>query len=123
MIQAEFEFLELKRGEGVWALAPSALLCLRELWVHCNRFTPAYSCSMHSYLNCDCPSLTMLFIQLLVFGYECTNVINLCLQEELVIYEAFSSPEFVGKLIRLLSLEEIKGKDHYSFRKYLLFKV
>ena len=40
-----------------------------------------------------------------------------------MIYKAFSSQEFVDKLIQFHSQEEVKGKDCYDHRKYVLFKV
>lgn len=35
----------------------------------------------------------------------------------------FSSEEFVEKLVTFLSMEEVKGKDHFDVHKYILFKV
>ena len=40
-----------------------------------------------------------------------------------MIYDSFSSPEFVEKLVSFFSLEENKGKDRYNVRKFILFKV
>ena len=40
-----------------------------------------------------------------------------------MIHEAFTSAEFVAKLVSLLSLEENKGQDKYSPRRVAMFKV
>ncbi|KAH3856840.1 hypothetical protein DPMN_099435 [Dreissena polymorpha] len=42
---------------------------------------------------------------------------------ERVIYDAFSSPEYVAKLIDFLTLEENKGKDQFNHKRMILFKV
>lgn len=38
-------------------------------------------------------------------------------------YDAFSSEEFVEKLVVFLSMEEVKGKDRFDVSKFMLFKV
>lgn len=45
------------------------------------------------------------------------------LDDERPIYEAFTSKEFVDQLIKFLSLEENKGKDHFHEKNFVLFKV
>ena len=45
------------------------------------------------------------------------------MQSEGIIYDAFSSEEFVEKLVTFLSMEEVKGQDRFDIHKYLLFKV
>ena len=47
----------------------------------------------------------------------------MCSQGEKIIYEHFIDPEFVGQLIEFLSLEDRKGKDSFSPRRFCLFKV
>jgi len=42
---------------------------------------------------------------------------------EKIVYDAFNNPEFVAKLIDFLTLEENKGKDKFSHKKMVLFKV
>lgn len=44
-------------------------------------------------------------------------------QGEAVVYDAFSSEEFVDKLVGFLSLEERKGKDKYDWTRSIMFKV
>ncbi|KAF7667140.1 hypothetical protein LDENG_00077040 [Lucifuga dentata] len=41
---------------------------------------------------------------------------------EKIIYEYFSDPEFIEQLMEFLSLEERKGKDSFSPRRFYLFK-
>lgn len=43
-------------------------------------------------------------------------------EHEKVFYEAFTDEGFMEKLISFHSLEEVKGKDHYSMKKALMFK-
>ena len=43
--------------------------------------------------------------------------------EERPIYDQFSNPEFVAKLMKFLSLEENKGKDKFKAKHFVLFKV
>ena len=40
-----------------------------------------------------------------------------------MIHDAFSSEEFVEKLVLFLSMEEVKGKDRFDVSKFILFKV
>ena len=44
-------------------------------------------------------------------------------QSEQVIFDAFSSEEFVEKLVAFFSMEEVKGRDRFDIHKYTLFKV
>ena len=44
-------------------------------------------------------------------------------QSERVVYDAFTSPEFVDRLVSFLSLEENKGRDHYDTNRFSMFKV
>jgi proteasome activator subunit 4 len=44
-------------------------------------------------------------------------------ESEAVIYDAFSSTEFVDKLIGFLSMEERKGRDKYNWNRFVMFKV
>ena len=44
-------------------------------------------------------------------------------QTEQEIFDAFSNPEFVDKLISYLSLEDRKGKDKFNVQRFVLFKV
>ena len=44
-------------------------------------------------------------------------------EQEKPIYENFTNPEFVQKLIGFLSLEENKGKDKFHSKHFTLFKV
>ncbi|XP_052767290.1 proteasome activator complex subunit 4A-like [Mya arenaria] len=41
---------------------------------------------------------------------------------EKIIYDAFTNPEFVTKLVDFLALEENKGRDKFGFKKMVLFK-
>ena len=45
------------------------------------------------------------------------------MQAERVVYDAFSSADFVEKLVSFLSLEENNGKDRFDRQKFTLFKV
>ena len=44
-------------------------------------------------------------------------------QREQIIYDHFSDPVFINQLIEFLSLEDRKGKDKFSPRRFCLFKV
>lgn len=44
-------------------------------------------------------------------------------QREQIIFDHFSEPVFVNQFIEFLSLEERKGKDKFSPRRFCLFKV
>lgn len=44
-------------------------------------------------------------------------------QREQIIYDHFSDPAFIDQLIEFLSLEDRKGKDKFSPRRFCLFKV
>ncbi|XP_070577632.1 proteasome activator complex subunit 4-like isoform X2 [Ptychodera flava] len=41
---------------------------------------------------------------------------------EAIVYDHFSNPDFVDKLINFLSLEERKGKDKFNTKRFVLFK-
>jgi hypothetical protein len=43
--------------------------------------------------------------------------------DEKPIFEKFTNAEFVDSLIKLLSLEENKGKDRFHAKFFILFKV
>lgn len=45
------------------------------------------------------------------------------IQREQIIYDHFSDPVFINQLIEFLSLEDRKGKDKFSPRRFCLFKV
>jgi len=45
------------------------------------------------------------------------------LDNERPIYDKFTDPPFIETLIRLLSLEENKGKDRFHAKYFTLFKV
>lgn len=44
-------------------------------------------------------------------------------ENERIVYDAFMNEEYVNKLVNFLSLEEVKGKDNFSHKKMILFKV
>lgn len=44
-------------------------------------------------------------------------------QREKIIYDHFSDPVFINQFIEFLSLEDRKGKDKFSPRRFCLFKV
>lgn len=44
-------------------------------------------------------------------------------QREQIIYDHFSDPLFIKQLVEFLSLEDRKGKDKFSPRRFCLFKV
>ena len=46
-----------------------------------------------------------------------------CLQGERIVFDSFSSEEFVSKLIGYLSLEEKKGVDRFSKSRMEVFLV
>uniref|UniRef100_A0AAY4C4F7 Proteasome activator subunit 4 n=1 Tax=Denticeps clupeoides TaxID=299321 RepID=A0AAY4C4F7_9TELE len=43
-------------------------------------------------------------------------------EREQIVYDHFSDPAFIDKLIKFLSLEDRKGKDKFSPRRFCLFK-
>uniref|UniRef100_A0A668AU47 Proteasome activator complex subunit 4B n=1 Tax=Myripristis murdjan TaxID=586833 RepID=A0A668AU47_9TELE len=57
--------------------------------------------------------------------HYCTHHIYVAiyvLQGEKIIFEYFSDPEFIDQLLGFLSLEDRKGKDTFSPRRFCLFK-
>ena len=44
-------------------------------------------------------------------------------QREQIIFDHFSDPAFISQFIEFLSLEDRKGKDKFSPRRFCLFKV
>lgn len=44
-------------------------------------------------------------------------------QREKIIFDHFSDPVFINQFIEFLSLEDRKGKDKFSPRRFCLFKV
>jgi len=45
------------------------------------------------------------------------------MEDERPIYDRFTAPQFIETLIKLLSLEENKGKDRFHAKYFTLFKV
>lgn len=44
-------------------------------------------------------------------------------QREQIIFDHFSDPVFINQFVEFLSLEDRKGKDKFSPRRFCLFKV
>ena len=42
---------------------------------------------------------------------------------ERVVFDFFSEPTKVTKLVEFLSLEEVKGRDKFDSRRFFMFKV
>ena len=55
--------------------------------------------------------------------YVLVCLLQLLIQGELEIHKAFTSAEFVEKLVGFLSLEENKGSDRYNSKRVNMFKV
>lgn len=84
------------------------------MWTYTNSTNVLYVCTFKFFSKCPDHH---------VHRNLSTIIRVVVLQHELPVYEAFSSPEFVSKLISFLSLEEIKGKDRFDTYKFHLFKV
>lgn len=63
------------------------------------------------------------FPSIFVFHWFLFFFVMVATQGELEIHKAFTSTEFIKKLINFLSLEENKGSDHYNTKRVNLFKV
>lgn len=69
---------------------------------------------VQSYISTATQSCKIQWNLILLFAFQ---------QREQIIFDHFSDPVFVNQFIEFLSLEDRKGKDKFSPRRFCLFKV